>query len=452
MKGLVVAGTGSGTGKTSLTLALLAALKRRGIKTAAFKVGPDFIDPDLHGLAGGSASHNLDGWMLPEAENRAIFARHAQGARVAVVEGVMGLYDGADPLGEAGSSAQMAKLLGLPVLLVVNAEAMVRSLAALALGFERFDPQLTWAGLVANKLGSLNHRDLLARAMEQAPAMPFAGGLLRREEITLPERHLGLITAGEGCLGPEELDRLADWLEEGLDLEALLARLPEINPPAPAPETTVRGSGVRLGVASDRAFCFYYQENLRRLEAAGAELVFFSPLTDSTLPPGLQGLYLGGGYPELHAEKLAGNTTLAWEIARAGRDGMPIYAECGGMMYLGRQLTDLEGRAWPMCGLLPIETRMLGGLRSLGYRQVRFSADTILGPVGSLVRGHEFHYSEMTRPPGGGVYEIAGGAAAGQAQGIWQDNTLASYVHLHFGSNPQSAPSFVNACRQWRAL
>jgi cobyrinic acid a,c-diamide synthase len=448
VKGLVVAGTGSGAGKTSLTLSILAALKRRGIRVRAFKVGPDFIDPGLHALASGSPSHNLDGWMLPAPENRAIFARHAADAEVALVEGVMGLYDGANPTDEAGSTAQMAKLLGLPVLLVVNAEAMVRSLAALALGFERFDPELSWMGLVANNLGSPDHRRLLARAMEPAARMPFVGGLLKQEDIVLAERHLGLVTAEEGGLGPEELDRLADWLEEGLDLDALLQRLPQVDLPALEPDLPLKGNRARLGVARDRAFCFYYQENLRRLEEAGAELVFFSPLADSALPPALQGLYLGGGYPELYAEQLAMNSGLARQIARAGRRGLPIYAECGGMMYLGRELVDTRGRAWPMCGLLPHSTRMLSGLRSLGYREVEFSGRTPLGPAGALARGHEFHYSEMIEPPEGGAYAVAGGAEAGQARGILQGNTLASYVHLHFGSNPELAVNLVAACRQ----
>ncbi|MCB2226867.1 MAG: cobyrinate a,c-diamide synthase [Desulfarculaceae bacterium] len=454
MKGICVAGVSSGVGKTSVTLALLAALKRRGMDARPFKAGPDFIDPGHHALACGRPSHNLDTWMLSPTENRAVFARHAAGGEVAVLEGAMGLFDGSGPATEQGSSAQLAKLLGLPILLVADASAMARSIAALALGFARFDPGLGFAGLLANNLAGPGHRELARAALEAAPSLPWAGGLLRRAEGGLPERHLGLVTAEEHGLGPSELDALADWLEEGLDLTALIHGLPELALTPPMPEPAPAGPPVRLGVARDRAFCFYYPENLRRLEAAGAELVFFSPLGDAALPPNLGGLYLGGGYPELAAEALAANRSLAMEIAEAGRAGLPIYAECGGMMYLGQELEDLQGRAWPMAGLLPIRTRMLPRLASLGYRALRFKQDTVLGPAGSEARGHEFHYSEIIS----GAEALADsyavespGHGAGQPWGLTQGNVLASYLHLHFGSNPALAPALVAQAREYAA-
>lgn len=453
MKGLLLAGTHSGAGKTTICLALLAAFRRRGLAVQAFKVGPDFIDPGHHALASGRASHNLDGWMLPRQENLDTFARHAAQADLAVVEGVMGLYDGFSPVSEEGSSAQMAKWLGLPVVLAVDARAMARSLAALAQGFARFDPGLAWAGLVANNVGGPGHAALLAQVMAQVPDMPFLGGLAKRPDLAMPERHLGLITAQDGGFDPARLEALADWLEQGLDLDALLAGLPELAPAPPAEGPPPQGPPVRLGVAWDQAFCFYYPENLRRLQAAGAQLVYFSPLSDQSLPPGLQGLYLGGGYPELHAPALAANQALRGQIAQASRQGLPIYAECGGMMYLGQQISDLEGRAWPMAGVLPLATRMLPRLRSLGYRQVAFQEDTILGPMGSQARGHEFHYSEISgcQPALGlsdRVYQAQGRRGPEEAcRGYALGNVLASYLHLHFGSNPGLAPALVARCR-----
>ena len=451
MKGILLAGTQSGAGKTTVSLALMAALARRGLKVQGFKVGPDFIDPGHHRMATGRPSHNLDGWMLPAAENSAIFGRCGATAEVAVVEGVMGLYDGFDPSSDQGSSAEMARLLGLPVALLVNAKAMARSLAPLAKGFAAFGPGIAWAGLIANLAGSKSHVDILARAMESAPEMPFLGGLVRRPEIALPERHLGLITAEEGGFGPEAMAALADWLEEGLDLDNLLAGLPELHPAPPEDEPEAEPV-IRLGVARDRAFCFYYQENLRRLQEAGAELVFFSPLEDGKLPAGLDGLYLGGGYPELFAEELAGNTSLRREIAALCREDFPVYAECGGMMFLGRELEDTAGKRWPMAGALPITTRMLPRLRSLGYREVTFSGDNLLGSQGAQARGHEFHYSEITKADDSLLtdsYQVVGrkGPAPG-ARAYQAGNVLASYLHLHFGSNPDLAPCLVEFCRR----
>ncbi len=455
MKALVIGGAASGAGKTTLALGLMAAFRRRGLVVQGFKVGPDFIDPGHHARVTGRPSHNLDGWMLSRAENRAVFARHAQGADLAVVEGVMGLYDGFDPLDEAGSTAQMAKWLGLPVLLCVGARSLARSLAALARGFHGFDPGLRWVGLAANLVGGPRHVDILRRAMSLVPELPFLGGLPRREEIALAERHLGLVTAEEAGLDERGVDTLAEWVEEALDLDELWRRLPRLEPAAPseAPVPSPAGRRVRLAVARDRAFCFYYQENLRRLEEAGAELVFFSPLRDRALPAGVAGLYLGGGYPELFAARLAQNRPLRRQIAHLGRAGLPVYAECGGMMYLGRALSDQAGRRWPMVGLLPLEFRMLPRLRSLGYREVRFRCATPLGPAGTVARGHEFHYSEVSAPGEDpeleeAVYQARGSRGpVADCPSYARGNLLASYVHLHFGSNPALAPSLVAACR-----
>jgi cobyrinic acid a,c-diamide synthase len=455
VKALVIAGTSSGSGKTTVSLALMAALRRRGLTAQAFKVGPDFIDPGHHALATGRPSHNLDGWMLDQAENRAIFSRGMQDAQLGVVEGVMGLYDGFSATGEQGSTAQMAKMLGLPVLLTAGARSMARSFAALVGGYLGFDPGVDWAGVVANQVGGPGHARILAQALELVPSARLAGCLPRRDDIALPERHLGLVTAQETTPDPLWHDCLADWLEQSLDLDRLLEGLPEISPP-PSRADPQPPPRARLAVARDQAFCFYYQENLRRLRQAGAELVFFSPLADPGLPPDVHGLYLGGGYPELYAGRLADNPGPAREIARLALNGMPVYAECGGMMYLGRELEDLEGRRWPMAGLLPLSFRMLPRFKSLGYRQVRLTRDSPLGPAGAVARGHEFHYSEISKLKSRAglrddLYQVWGRNGTEPAcKGFGLASTVASYVHLHFGSSPETAPALVRACAAWR--
>jgi len=300
LKALVVAGTHSGVGKTTITLGLLYALRRRGLRVQPFKVGPDFIDPGHHAQVAGCLSHNLDGWMLSPAANLAIFQRHVQGAEVAVVEGVMGLFDGFAGDSEDGSTAQMAKWLKLPVLLVVDARAMARSVAALVQGFAHFDPELNLAGVVLNRIGGPTHRRYLEQALAPLGQVRYFGALPREAALAIPERHLGLTTADDYPLTPDYLEHLADLLEAHLHLDDLLNTLPPI--PLPPPQTPAFApKSVRLGVARDRAFCFYYPENLELLEQFGAELVFFSPLMDQHLPDNLDGLYLGGGYPELFA-------------------------------------------------------------------------------------------------------------------------------------------------------
>ncbi|OGR31170.1 MAG: cobyrinic acid a,c-diamide synthase [Desulfobacca sp. RBG_16_60_12] len=451
-RGLVIGGTQSGVGKTTVTLGLLYALARRGLKVQPFKVGPDFIDPGHHSRAAGRVCRNLDGWMLSREANLALFRRQARGADVAVVEGVMGLFDGYDGASEAGSTAQMAKWLGLPVLLVVDARAMARSAAALVHGFASFDPDLSLAGVVFNRIGSAAHLEYLQQALTSLPGVRCFGGLPRDGELAIPERHLGLATAEDHPLDDSYLRRLADRLETHLDLEGLLEALPRLTlPEEPAPAAAP--PLVRLGVARDQAFCFYYPENLELLVRFGAELVFFSPLEDRELPAGLDGIYLGGGYPELYAEQLAANAGLKQALKAGAAEGLPIYAECGGLMYLAREIRDLEGRVHPMAGVFPFSVRMLPRLKALGYREVTLTADSLLGPEGTTARGHEFHYSEIVSEPDGvpRLYRLTprrGGAAVNEGYG--EHHVLASYVHLHFGSNPEVARHLVETCRAYK--
>lgn len=446
---LTVAGTHSGSGKTTVALGLMAALERRGLAVQGYKVGPDFIDPGHHLAITGRASHNLDGWMMDRAANQALFVRGLCGTEAAVIEGVMGLFDGFSGNDESGSTAQMAKWLGTPVLLVVDARSMARSAAAVALGFSRFDAHLPLAGVVFNRVASEAHARMLIEAMGSVPDVPVLGCLPREEGLWMPSRHLGLVTAEDLRPSEDREEHLVLWIENHLDLNRILEKAPRISPARPDTEPPP-GRRVRIGLARDEAFCFYYAENLRILEAAGAELVPFSPLRSADLPENVAGLYLGGGYPELHCEALSANRSVKKAIRAFSRSGRPVYAECGGFMYLMQTIRDLQGRRHRMAGVFPLEATMEPRLRSLGYREVTTRAESLLGPAGTTVRGHEFHYSRMEPHDEGNaerIYRMT--PRNGQAEfeeGFLMNGVLGSYVHLHWGSNPRAAKAFVEAC------
>lgn len=432
----------------------MAALVRRGVKVAPFKVGPDFIDPGHHTRIVGTVSKNLDGWMLSREYNLACFRRSAENSDFAVIEGVMGLFDGYDGKTEAGSTAQMAKWLGVPVILLVDAASTARSAAAVVMGFEHFDPDLNYAGVIFNNLGSSRHLDYLRDALQEHIEMPCLGGIMRNDEIKMPERHLGLVTDEDHPLPPEFVAGLADMVERSLYLDGLLDALPELDLPGRSgTETFLPEKKVRIAVARDKAFCFYYQDNLDLLERYGAEIVNFSPLTDTDLPPDIGGLYLGGGYPELYAGQLSRNSSLRDRISQASRNGMPIYGECGGFMYLCEKLIEQHGTEYPMTGCFPFTTRMSSKLRALGYREVNLVHDTLIGKRNLTIRGHEFHYSELSGSAAGQqtVYRISDRAGVDKAPEGYQINqTLGSYNHLHFGSQPAAAGHFVENCRKYR--
>lgn len=453
IKAFVIAGTHSGCGKTTLALAFMAALAARGYRVAPFKVGPDFIDPGHHTRITGRSSRNLDGWMLSKAYNQSCFETNTRQADVAVVEGVMGLYDGYDGRSEAGSTAQMAKWLELPIVLVVDAAGMARSAAAIVHGFESFDPDLSFAGVIFNNLGSPGHFQYLTKAVSDRVNMPCIGGVLRDAAVTIPERHLGLVTGDEHIISPKEAGRLADLVEKNLDLDAFLEKLPAIKRKTFAPDGHKRFSRkkVRIGIARDKAFCFYYQDNLELLAECGAEPVYFSPLEDQCLPEDIDGIYLGGGYPELFAEKLAENRSMRCRINQLSLDDMPIYGECGGFMYLCEKIRDIQNREWPMTECFPFTTRMFTRLKALGYREVVISHDTIIGNTGLCIRGHEFHYSGIDEDPCKhrikNVYRISARTGLKKIpEGYQIHRTLGSYNHLHFGSRPEVAANFVQHC------
>ncbi len=455
LKGFIIAGTQSGCGKTTITLGLLAALIKKGIKVAPFKVGPDFIDPGHHARITHTACRNLDGWMLSKDYNRICFYKNAANADVAVVEGVMGLYDGYDGRSEAGSTAQMAKWLNLPILLVVDARSMARSAAALIQGFERFDENLSFAGVLFNHIGSQRHLRYLKDALRDNVKMPCLGGIRRDEAITIPERHLGLLTREDHPLTPQAIRRLAGLIQKNIDLDAFMERLPALDTPdrEPLRPSFPEKPVVRIGVASDNAFCFYYRDNLDLLVDRGAEIIPFSPLKDRRLPDDLDGLYFGGGYPELFAKALSANTEFRNQILTQCIQGMPIYAECGGFMYLCRTLCDLEGNTFPMTGCFPFETAMFPRLRSLGYREITLQKDTLIGQRSQTLRGHEFHYSKISASPANceTLYRLTSRTGMDQKQeGFQVKRTLGSYVHLHFGSHPDVAQNFVKSCLDYQ--
>jgi cobyrinic acid a,c-diamide synthase len=433
----------------------MAWLTARGYRVAPFKVGPDFIDPGHHQRITRRHSRNLDGWMLTRDYNIASFRKHTADADFAVVEGVMGLFDGYDGKSEAGSTAQMAKWLGLPVLLVVNAKSMARSAAALVQGFAHFDPDLTFAGVVFNHVGSDRHLAYLQDALRGNTELSCWGGLCRNEALAIPERHLGLVTDQDHALPGDHIDTLTESIDTDLKVTDLILSLPEIE----TGETILDASHgqsekvVKIGVARDQAFCFYYQDNLDLLSAAGAEVVTFSPMQDARLPKGISGLYFGGGYPELHAKQLAANESLRRQIHAASKKGMPIYGECGGFMYLCTSICDLDGQTFPMTGCFPFGTKMFRRLRSLGYREVSLARRTIIGNRGQTIRGHEFHYSDLIDHAGGieTVYHVTNRSSINEVpEGYQIDRTLGSYNHLHFGSHPQTAKSFVRACQRYQ--
>lgn len=455
LKALTIAGTHSGSGKTSVALGLMAAFRRRGLVVHPYKVGPDFIDPSLHTLAAGQISQNLDGWMMGRDGVLRTFQSALAGADIAVIEGVMGLFDGASGQTEEGSTAQIAKWLGAPVALVVDCRAMARSAAALVQGYAGFDPDLNLAGVIFNRVGSPNHRELLAEAMRVSSSVEVLGFLDREPGIELPSRHLGLVTAADSPLDAGMLERLADWIERGLDLDRLLQSLPALAlpPTSELPQPRLPGRPVRIGLATDRAFCFYYPENLRCLERAGATLVPFSPLADSALPQALDGLYLGGGYPELYAPALAANHTLRAAVLDFSRSGKPVYAECGGFMYLMQGVENDANEFFPLTGVFDFRCRMDRRLSALGYREVVIQEQSPLGPAGTRLRGHEFHYSHLAPFAAGldaatrAVYKLRDRKGWLDApEGFMRHNTLGSYVHLHFGATPEAAAAFVAAC------
>lgn len=462
MKGaLMLAGSTSGVGKTTLASALCAALRQRGLTVQPFKVGPDYIDPGYLTEAAGRRCRNLDTWMMPAQRVRELFHHAAHDSDFAILEGVMGVFDGLGYDGPEGSSAEVAKLLDVPVVLVIDASKAARSVAALALGYQQFDPALRLAGFVLNRLGSDGHGQGVSRAVQDTTGLPVLGWLRSDETLNIPDRHLGLVPTEESGFGAKFHEHSAALFANAVDMDQLVTlaerkspeKAPNKEPPvfayvAPAesePERPV------IAVAQDEAFNFTYPENLDLLEAAGAQVAFFSPLRDRTLPTRTGAVMISGGFPEVHTERLAANDPMREALRTLPKRGVPIYAECGGLMYLTEAIVDSEGREHAMVGLLPGRSRMSARLK-LGYRVATAARKSWLMPKGLCVRGHEFHYSEWEeRPadlPSAFMVQSRRQPECVYEEGVCVDTIWASYVHLHFWSEPRLAVRFVEAARK----
>ncbi|MFF4845678.1 cobyrinate a,c-diamide synthase [Streptomyces collinus] len=449
---LVVAAPSSGSGKTTVATGLMAAFAARGLAVSPHKVGPDYIDPGYHALATGRTGRNLDAYLCGPELVAPLFLHGARGCDLAVVEGVMGLYDGAAGEGELASTAHVAKLLGAPVVLVVDASSQSRSVAALVHGFASWDPEVRIGGVILNKVGSDRHEALLREALD-ASGVPVLGVLRRAPQVDTPSRHLGLVPVAERrSAAVEAVSAMAAQVARGCDLDALeaLARgagaLPGGSAPwSPASPThhPTRSAGKRapvVAVAGGPAFSFSYAEHTELLAAAGAEVVTFDPLHDERLPDGTAGLVVGGGFPEVYAGELSANEPLRKEIAELALGGAPVAAECAGLLYLCREL---DGR--PMCGVLDATARMTERL-TLGYRDAVTVGDSVLAAAGTRMRGHEFHRTLVE--PGAGAAPAWGLLApARRVEGFVQQGVHASYLHTHWASEPGVARRFVERCR-----
>ena len=455
---LVVAAPHSGSGKTTITTGLIAALVNRGLRVQPFKVGPDYIDPSYHTLAAGRVCRNLDTWMLPEGRWLDVFDRATRDADCAVIEGVMGVFDGARYDAETGSTAEVAKQLGAPVVIVMDTARMARSAGALALGLLTFDRELDVAGFIANQVGSESHGRGVASVIEAATGKPCFGWIPTEAALSLPERHLGLIPTSESGEWRAFVRAAGSAVEKYLNVGALLlAMRPAVRPRLRlGARQPVRQSGASDGpviaVARDEAFSFLYPENLELLIEAGGHIVFFSPLRDSALPVGTRGLILSGGFPEVYAAQLSANERMRAAVRAAHQKGLPLLAECGGLMYLTEAIRDLHGTPFPMVGLLPGESVMTSRL-TIAYRTAQAAGDGPVLAAGETVRGHEFHYSVWDNrpadlPPAFWLLPPAGTVAPAQPDGARLGNLWATYVHTHFLSAPSMAARFVAACRE----
>jgi cobyrinic acid a,c-diamide synthase len=450
---LVIAGLGGDSGKTLVSLALVQAARTKALDVRAFKKGPDYIDPAWLGWVSGQPARNLDTYLMGAERVRQVFARAASGADLAVIEGNRGLYDGVDAAG-THSTAELAKALGAPVVLVVNATKTTRTVAAFVLGCQRMDPAVEIAGVVLNQVNGARHERVIRGAIESVCGVPVLGVLPRIPAVTLlPGRHMGLVPPAEHGELTALAGRLADLIVPRLDMAALLdlaRRAPERAWPVESPEAGASdGRGLRIGFLRDSAFTFYYPENLEGLEAAGAELVPLSSLTPDPLPDDLHALYIGGGFPETHAAAIAANRPFLDDLRRRAEEGLPIYAECGGLMLLARHLRQGE-RVDPMAGVLPCDVELCARPQGHGYMEMVVDTPNPFFPAGTRMRGHEFHYSRLVRT--GERLETACALRRGVGSiyardGLVVHNVWATYAHVHATATPEWVPGLIRAAR-----
>lgn len=450
---VLLAGDRSSSGKTTIVAGLLSALSRRGMRVQPFKVAMDYIDPSYHTWITGRYCRNLDGYMMPERTIREIYAHASDGADISVIEGVRGLYEGYD--GDLGSTAQIAKMLSVPVIFVVDARSITRSAAALVKGYMDFDPDVNVKGVILNKVGSERHAQKARKEIERYAGVEVVGEIPRDDSMHLAMRHLGLVpilegrTRHEGFI--ERLDKIRRIVEDGLDIDRIIEiasdaePLQNIEPDFYRPNDL--GKGLKIGVALDEAFNFYYRDNIEMMELSGATVVPFSPVQDSSLPD-VDGIYIGGGYPEIYSKELSENEKMRRSIIQAHERELPIYAECGGLMYLARKI-EWENRSHEMVGLVPGNVRK-GTVRVVSYVSGSLVHDCVLGPAGSHLLGHEFHHSEMVMED---EVEYAlkldrGTGIIGGLDGIIDGNLIASYTHIHSASYRGFPAEFIKACKK----
>lgn len=461
---IVIGATHSGTGKTTITSGLILSLRSRSLSVQPFKVGPDYIDPGFHTLAAGRECRNLDTVMMGEDGVAASFLTASEDADISIIEGVMGLYDGfTGGEGSApffGSTAQIAKVLAAPVVLCIDASAMAASAAAVALGFQLIDREVPLAGFILNNVAGPRHFEMIKGPVEDATGLTVFGSLPRNKQLSLPERHLGLVPAWEGGTLPESFKLLENSVSQHIDIDALIETARNASESAPKNKLnhtffpfgkkSSKTGKTKIGYALDDAFHFYYRDNLDILEGLGAELIPFSPLRDDGLPNGIGGIYLGGGYPEMYGKELEENGGMRAALKKAAGDGLPIYAECGGLMYLMDRIVDFDGSEYAMCGVFTGEVRMEKKLAALGYYRGTAEVTTILAEAGDALWGHVFHWSTLagTDPEQqyGFVLEKDGSEAI--RDGLMFRNTLAGYFHVHFAGNPAWAKRFVDICHE----
>jgi len=454
---IIIAGAHSGVGKTTLTLGIISALRKKGVSVQAFKTGPDYIDPTYHSETSGKICGNLDSWLLSKDAVIELFRRRAEAADLSVIEGVMGLYDGLKDT-ELGSTAHLAKMLNCPVILILDARSLSRSAAAVASGYKEFDRKINIAGIVLNNIASVNHYNYIKSAIKRKTRISVLGCLPRNPALKLSERHLGLIPLEEKRPYSSFYKKLSKLVEDHIDLTTIL-KIGRQAKSIPCPKEIIFKNEppkdrVTIAVAKDEAFNFYYQDNLDILSHLGANIVTFSPLRDKELPKGVDGLYIGGGFPEVFASDLSNNKSLKKSIYQKAEYGLPIYAECGGLMYLIKSLMDFKKRKFSMVGVFKCSVSMGDRLHRMGYVNVRVIKDNILGKEGDRIRAHVFHWSRLVNVPKNSsfAYKIIKDKNNVFYDGLMKRNVLASYAHLHFAANKKFARNFINSCRKFNGV
>lgn len=455
---IVIAGTNSGCGKTTVTAGIMAALVKKGFKVQPFKVGPDYIDPMFHTFVTGNASRNLDSWMLEEDIIKYLFTKNAAGCDLSIIEGVMGLYDGYGGYSKEGSTSHVANILKAPVVLLVNGEGLSLSAAALIKGFMDFDKDAEIKGVIINNLKSEHHYQLLKGIIEDNLGVAVLGYLPIMPWLQIPSRHLGLVQSSEISDLREMLDKLALQVEKTVDLDFLVklaGQADELFYNSLESAVVKKTGSPRIAVAKDKAFSFYYKDNLELLELFGAELVYFSPLKDTGIPENVHGLYVGGGYPELWAKELESNLKMKKTIYEKIQEGLPAYAECGGLMYLSKAIRTKEGHTYEMVAAIPGISEMKTSLQRFGYVNIDVTDDNVISKRGFRMKAHEFHYSSTSVgvdvPTCFNVQKVRKGMEPITWEcGFKVNNLLAGYPHLHFWSNTEFAKCFVDNCIKYK--